>query len=345
MSSTTNKFTASNLPSSWQEALSKLITDPKELFSLLGIDDEHLLKAAYQTIKIFPLKVTHSFAARIEKKNLHDPLLRQVLPIDIELQDIAGYKKDPLSETNSNPIPGLLHKYHGRVLVTLTSACAIHCRYCFRRHFPYAENNPGRLGWEKIFAYIRNDSTISEVILSGGDPLAVSDKALKLFCDEIEKIPHVKHLRIHTRMPIVLPQRITNEFIHWAMQSSLQIIIVIHANHPREINDEVKNVLLELKAANVVLLNQSVLLKGVNDDVSVLTELSQVLFSAGVLPYYLHVLDKVQGAAHFDIARDRAEMLYAQLAAHLPGYLLPRFVCEEPGKQSKTVLSTTLFTG
>ena len=327
--------------SSWQEALSRLITDPKELFELLQLD-ETLLPAAYKAAKIFPLKVTHSFVARMQKNNPHDPLLRQVLPLDAELSEVDGYKKDPLQEVNTNPVPGLLHKYYGRVLVTLTSACAVHCRYCFRRHFPYAENNPGRLGWEKIFSYVRANDTIHEIILSGGDPLAVSDKLLNEFFIQLTTIPHVKTIRMHTRLPIVLPERITSQFIELITQSKLNIVIVIHANHPREINNEVKNALLKLKAAHVHLLNQSVLLKDVNDDVSILKELSDVLFAAGVLPYYLHVLDKVQGAAHFDIAIEKAQTLHAKLAAKLPGYLVPRLACEEPGALAKTLMSTAL---
>ena len=209
MSRSMSELSAPRWP--WQEALSDLITEPKELWSLLELDPG-FLDAAYRAAQAFPLKVTRSFAARMQKGNLHDPLLKQVLPLGIELVSMPGYHTDPLQEVKANPVPGLLHKYHGRVLVTLTSACAIHCRYCFRRHFPYAENNPGRLGWEKIFTYIGQDDTISEVILSGGDPLVVSDKLLKLFSDQVSLLPHVKRLRIHTRLPIVLPERITPLF-------------------------------------------------------------------------------------------------------------------------------------
>lgn len=330
--------------STWQEALSDLVTDPMELIKILELDP-NLLGGAESAARAFALKVPRRFLARIEKGNPHDPLLRQILPLDAELKIAKGYETDPLREANVNPVPGLLHKYHGRVLVTLTSACAVHCRYCFRRHFPYEENNPGRLGWEKIFAYIENDSSISEVILSGGDPLAVSDKLLKLFSDELQTIAHVKRLRLHTRVPIVLPERITHEFIEWIAQLKIPVVIIIHANHAREINQEVTQAMQLLRNAGVTLLNQTVLLKGVNDDTATLAELSEVLFAASVLPYYLHRLDKVAGAEHFDLPKGRAEELHKSLANTMPGYLVPRLVCEEPGQPSKTLLSTALFTG
>lgn len=326
----------------WQEALSDLITDPKELLTILELDPA-LLDAAYAAARAFPLKVPRGFVARMQKGNPQDPLLMQVLPLGIELDATAGYELDPLQEDKSNPIPGLLHKYHGRVLVTLTSACAVHCRYCFRRHFPYAENNPGRFGWEKIFSYIRENNTISEVILSGGDPLSVGDNLLKLFTDQLQTIPHVKRLRIHTRVPVVLPERITQSFIAWITQLKLDSVIVIHANHPNEISGDVKQALLTLRQKGVQILNQTVLLKNINDNVATLVELSESLFAAGVLPYYLHVLDKVQGAAHFDLDGKIATELHAGMMTKLPGYLVPRLVCEEPGMYSKTLLPSNLW--
>lgn len=211
----------------WQEALSDLITDPKELLTLLELSPT-LLDAAMAAAQLFPLKIPRRFLMRIQKGNPNDPLLRQILPLGAELKIIQGYDKDPLRETNANPIPGLLHKYQNRVLITLTSACAIHCRYCFRRHFSYRENNPGKKGWEKIFDYIKNNNAINEVILSGGDPLAVSDKLLSLFSDQLSDISHVKRLRLHTRIPVVLPERITSDFIHWI--NTLKLNLVIPAN-------------------------------------------------------------------------------------------------------------------
>lgn len=329
---------------SWQDALSDLITDPKELLNLLELDPA-LLSAANAAARVFPLKVPRGFVANMQKGNPHDPLLKQVLPLGAELNHVSGYDLDPLQEITMNPIPGLLHKYHGRVLVTLTSACAVHCRYCFRRHFPYQENNPGTSGWEKIFSYIRADQRISEVILSGGDPLAVSDKLLKLFSDQLSLIPQVKRLRIHTRIPIVLPERITAELLEWLTQLKLNPVMVVHMNHPNEMSEAVKLALLQLRQAGITVLNQTVLLKGINDEPNTLCALSETLFAAGVLPYYLHVLDKIQGAAHFDMELDRARALHAAMTQSLPGYLVPRLVCEEPGELSKTLLSTALYTG
>lgn len=323
----------------WQKALAELITDPKELLTLLNLDLS-LLPAATLAAKYFPLKVTQSFIARIEKGNVNDPLLKQILPLDLELNSVEGYTSDPLQEKNTNPVPGLLHKYHGRVLLTLTGACAIHCRYCFRRNFPYNENNPGRQGWDAIFKYIDHDKNISEVILSGGDPLVMNDKLLTSFTEELSKIPHVKRLRIHTRIPIVLPERITDDLLTWLTNMRLDVCLVVHANHPQEINHEVKTALLKLKHAGISVFNQSVLLRGINDDPKTLITLSQTLFTAGVIPYYLHVLDKVQGTKHFDLPRKRALDLHQALIQQLPGYLVPRLVCEEPGMTAKTWLST-----
>lgn len=323
----------------WQEAMSDLITDPAELLTLLKLD-AGLLEAAKAASRLFPLRVTRSFAARMTHANPNDPLLRQVLPLGAELRRVPGYQPDALVEQAVNPIPGLLHKYNGRVLVMLTSACAVHCRYCFRRSFPYQENNPGRRGWVKMMEYIAADASISEVILSGGDPLAVSDSTLRQFTDMLSVIPHVKRLRIHTRLPVVLPERITPEFIAWANELSLQLVMVVHVNHAQEVNHEVEIMFQQLRTTNMSLLNQSVLLKGVNDQVKVLADLSERLFAAGVLPYYLHVLDKVEGAAHFDMELKDAQQLHAELAKILPGYLLPRLVRETPGEQSKTSLSS-----
>jgi EF-P beta-lysylation protein EpmB len=321
----------------WQTSLSNLVTDPKELLSLLKLDPV-LLEAANAASRAFPLKVPRGYVARMRVGDLHDPLLKQVLPLGAELEVMNGYETDPLKETESNPVPGLLHKYHGRVLVTLTSACAVHCRYCFRRHFPYAENNPGTAGWEKIMVYLREHPEVNEVILSGGDPLAVSDKLLALFTEKLSEIKHIKRLRIHSRLPVVLPERVTDELIAWLQQMPFDVALVIHANHAQEIDDDVKWALKKLRDAEVMLLNQTVLLRGINDDVSILMELSERLFAVGVLPYYLHVLDKVQGAQHFDLPLDLARELHAKLTSQLSGYLVPRLVVELPGRTSKVAL-------
>jgi EF-P beta-lysylation protein EpmB len=329
----------------WQDALSQLVTDPEELLELLALPRE-LLQPAQLAALAFPLKVPRGYLARIEKSNPHDPLLKQILPLGVELDVMPGYSQDPLQEVEVNPVPGLLHKYHGRVLVTLTSACAVHCRYCFRRHFPYADNNPGTQGWVKIADYIRRDASITEVILSGGDPLSVSDRLLQAFTDQLSGIPHLKRLRIHTRMPIVLPERVTHGLLGWLKALPYEVVMVVHANHPQEINDEVAAALRAIRNIGVTLLNQTVLLRDINDNVATLAALSESLFAAGVMPYYLHVLDKVQGAQHFDMSLATAQSLHAEMAAVLPGYLVPRLVQEEPGKPAKTTLSSTgLYTG
>lgn len=320
----------------WQDSLANLITDPSVLLRELSLDMS-LLPQAQHVAKVFPLRVTRSFLSRIKKGDINDPLLRQILPLGEELVKHEGYTADPLMESNVNPIPGLLHKYAGRVLVMLTSACAIHCRYCFRREFPYADNNPGR-GWSRILDYLAKDESITEVILSGGDPLVVSDTLLQEFSEELVKISHITRLRIHTRIPIVLPERITDEFIDWAKKLKHKLVIVIHANHPQELNDEVFAVFKKLKQAGVELFNQSVLLKSINDKVDVLKELSEKLFSNGVIPYYLHVLDKVQGTAHFDMSLKCAKELHHQLQQLLPGYMVPRLVREDPDHTTKTIL-------
>lgn len=305
---------------------------------MLGLDPQ-LLPAAQAAARLFPLKVPRGYVARMSKGDLNDPLLKQVLPLGAELLAVEGYQTDPLQESNANPVPGLLHKYEGRVLVMLTSACAIHCRYCFRRSFPYDDNQPGKRGWEKMMAYIAADESISEVILSGGDPLAVNDPLLQTFTDELSAIAHVKRLRIHTRLPIVLPERITAELIQWLTTMRFQPVIVVHANHPQEIDVSVTQALQALRQAGITLLNQTVLLKGINDSADIQIALIDKLFSAGVLPYYLHVPDKVAGTAHFDLPLSEAQQLHATLNSRLPGYLVPRLVREEPGQSSKSHLT------
>lgn len=326
----------------WQQALIQAITDPEELLKLLQLD-QCWLEPAKAAARLFPLKVPRGFVARMEKGNINDPLLRQVLPLGIECEKIRGYQKDPLQENNVNPIPGLLHKYESRVLLTLTSVCGVNCRYCFRRSFPYEKNNPGTSGLKKALDYIANDTSISEVILSGGDPLIANDLQLKKLSHDLGKIPHLKRLRIHSRMPIVLPERITKDFIAWIKASRLQIILVVHANHPQEINSEVKVAMQRLQKAGVTLLNQSVLLKDVNDSVETLALLSETLFDAGILPYYLHTLDKVEGSAHFDVPLETAKTLYSGLSARLSGFLIPKLAKEEPGAPAKIFFSNQGF--
>jgi L-lysine 2,3-aminomutase len=290
--------------------------------------------------KQFQTRVPRGFAARMQRGNPYDPLLLQVLAVNEELQTVPGFVTDPLSETTTfNSIEGLLHKYQGRVLLTLTGICAVNCRFCFRRHFPYQDNNPGRRGWRAIFNYIRQAPSIYEVILSGGDPLLAADTLLSDFIDQLESITHVKTLRFHTRVPVVLPERINAAFLTRLSASPLRKVIVLHSNHPQELDDSVQQACVALRAVGCHLLNHSVLLKGINDDATILAELSERLFSCGVLPYCLNVLDRVAGAAHFDTPQEVALSIHKQLQSQLPGYLVPRLVREEPGKSHKTILN------
>jgi len=316
----------------------ELITDPQELIQLLELDEisaSDLLPA----ISLFPLRVPKAFAARIEKGNPHDPLLQQILPIHAELNQDDAYSIDPLNEKNVNPVPGLLHKYTGRVLIILSGACAIHCRYCFRRHFPYDENSPGSLGFEKILEYISRHQEISEVILSGGDPLMLNNKTLAKYISNLEKIPHVTILRFHTRIPVVLPSRIDDGLLEILTKSRFIVTCVLHVNHPNELDESVKRVTHQLKSRGVTLLNQAVLLKNINDNAETLIELSYKLYQCGVLPYYLHLFDKVLGAQHFDVPLAEAIRLHEKVGNKLPGYLVPKLVQEQPGATSKTVIS------
>jgi len=318
----------------WQKSLKQVITDPKALIKLLKLDLA-LLPEAEAAAKLFPLRVPREFIKRIKKGDLNDPLLRQILPLGVELEAVKGFVPDPLGEKSVNPVPGLLHKYHGRVLLTVAGACGVNCRYCFRREFPYQANNPGTKGWEQTLDYIKNDPTINEVIFSGGDPLVATDHYLATLTKKIAKIPQVKTLRIHTRMPIVIPERINAEFIKWISGTRLHPVIVVHCNHANEINDDVRKAMKRLNKANILVLNQAVLLKDVNDSVEILIELSEKLFEMQVLPYYLHMLDKVSGSAHFEIEERVAKQLIWQMQLRLPGYLVPTLVREEAGAKTK----------
>ena len=334
-------MTAMNSTSAWQKALVQAITDPQELLTLLELDHS-LLTASGAVTKQFPLVVPRGFVARMEKGNPHDPLLRQVLALDDELIITPGFHEDPVGERQVNPVPGLLHKYHGRVLLTFVGTCAINCRFCFRRHFPYVDNNPGNEGWEQALTYIANDPSIVEVILSGGDPLIANDKKLATFSARLNQIEHVQRLRIHSRIPIVLPERISAEFIAWSQTVRQQIIMVTHCNHAQEIDQPVQTALARMRQAGMTLLNHTVLLQGVNDNVEALVALSEALFAQHVLPYYLHSLDKVQGAAHFAVDVATGQTLHKELTRRLSGFLVPKFVYEKAGAQAK--ISLTLYT-
>lgn len=320
----------------WQLALKNMIREPKILLERLNIDESYLPKAL-MAAKLFPLRVSESFVARMQKGDLNDPLLRQVLPLADELNEVPEFIPDPLKEKDKNPIPGLLHKFKGRVLLTASSVCAINCRFCFRRTFAYSENNPGRKEWQQAFDYIAKDNSIMEVILSGGDPLTLDDDYLNFFMQNLAAIPHVKLLRIHTRLPMMIPERITDELIATLTRTRLKPIFIIHCNHPQEINIEVGNTLKKL-SEHMQVLNQSVLLKGINDNADTLRTLCETLFDYNVLPYYLHQLDKVSGTAHFAVDDKIAIDLHQQICAQLPGYLVPRLVREVPGLPNKEMM-------
>lgn len=331
-----NQFDPRPLPT-WQQLLADAISDPAELCSVLGLDPALVLPAIHAA-KGFALRVPRSYVARMRYGDPTDPLLLQVLPVASELQQTQGFVSDPVGDMDRRAAPGLLHKYHGRALLIATGACAIHCRYCFRRHFPYGEESALQQGWQPALERLRADTTIEEVILSGGDPWSLSDRRLQQLTDALHAIPHIRRLRIHTRYPIVLPERIDRGLLEWLREVRLQKVVVMHANHAREIDASVRDACARLSGAGVTLLNQAVLLKGVNDSVDALVELSEALFETQVLPYYLHVLDKVQGAAHFDLPEARALQLHRDLTARLPGYLVPRLVREVAGAPSKTAV-------
>ena len=334
MPDTVIKLASADEPEKWQSILADLVTEPKELLQILGLDARQL-PVPDAVLKAFPLKVPRPYISRMERGNPRDPLLLQVLPLSSEAQTHTG-PTDPLAESRSNPLPGLLQKYHGRVLLTVAPHCAVHCRYCFRRDFDYAGNTPGRGQWQAVLDYIKADPSITEVIFSGGDPLAANDRYLAWLSAEIAAIAHVQRLRIHSRTPIVIPQRVTPALQQWLGNSRLQMVLVLHCNHARELDDQVARAVELLAATGATLLNQSVLLRGVNDDAAVLQSLSEKLFSLNVLPYYLHLLDPVPGVGHFDVPETEARALMATLRARLPGYLVPQLVREVAGATSKS---------
>jgi EF-P beta-lysylation protein EpmB len=323
----------------WQQDLQSAYTNIDELLRFLKLDANELSEH-YRAANDFSLLVTRSYAERIKKSDWNDPLLRQVLPDPDELKTTEGYFSDPVGDAQASQSPGLIHKYHGRILIITTGACAIHCRYCFRREFPYSDNSANRSQIANIQQYLADNPDVTEAILSGGDPLMLSDSKFQHLFDSLSDNQQIKRIRIHTRLPIVLPNRITKHLLSTFKSSTKKVVMVIHANHPNELNDEVEDALLALKNIGVTLLNQTVLLKKVNDNASTLTQLSTRLFECHTLPYYLHMLDKVNGAMHFDSSTHHAHAIYAQIQKQLPGYLVPKLVQEEAGKPHKTMLQT-----
>lgn len=320
--------------SDWTEYLATAVSDPIQLLTLLNLPlepyQQHLAAR-----RLFAMRVPMPFINKMEKGNANDPLFLQVMTDAAEFLQTPGFVKDPLQEQD-NAIPNLLHKYHNRVLLMVKGGCAVNCRYCFRRHFPYEANPGNKANWRKALDYIAQHSEIEEVIFSGGDPLMAKDRELAWLLEQLNQIPHLKTVRIHSRLPVVIPQRITPELCRLLADSPLNKVLVLHINHANEIDALLINRLQQLKQSGVTLLNQSVLLKGINDDAHTLKTLNDKLFAAGILPYYLHLLDKVEGASHFWIDDERALAIYRQLIASSSGYLVPKLAREIAGEKSKT---------
>lgn len=294
--------------------------------------------------KTFKLLVPRPYLSRIEHGNPNDPLLVQVLPSAREMLAVTGYSKDPLEEADHNPQKAIVHKYKRRLLVITTGTCAVNCRYCFRRHFPYGDNQLAQTEWDSVIDYLKAHPEVNEVILSGGDPLMMKDALLADKVRKLEALPQIKRLRIHSRLPVVIPQRVCQAMLDWIKASRLDIIMVWHINHANEVDEYVIQAAQRLKQQGVTLLNQGVLLKGVNDTVETQVDLSEAVFKAGLMPYYMFTLDPVEGAAHFDISVEEAQRLMGKVAAELPGYLVPRLAKEIPGEAAKTVFAPILDT-
>lgn len=328
---------ATRQPARWQTLWREAVREPAELLRKLGLEGL-AVRVSAGAQDAFPLRVPASYLARIRHGDPHDPLLRQVLPLDLEDRLVPGFTLDAVGDAAAKAGTGVLHKYEGRALLIATGSCAIHCRYCFRRHFPYAEETAAAKGWASALEHLRADPSVRELILSGGDPLSLSTAKLAELTDALRGLPQIIRLRLHTRLPIVLPERIDAEFLDWIGALPWPVVMVVHANHANEIDAGVRTACADLRRRGVHLLNQAVLLRGVNDSVDALVDLSEALFGVGVLPYYLHQLDRVQGAAHFEVPESEAAALHRALHARLPGYLLPRRVREDAGQPGKTLL-------
>jgi len=322
---------------SWRAELRRAVRDPQELCRRLELPAE-LADRAVDGAGQFPVFVPPSYLARIRPGDPLDPLLRQVLPVAEETAPAPGFLRDPVGDAAATIQPGVLQKYYGRALLITTGACAVHCRYCFRRHFPYQEAPQGSAAWDHALAAIRADASIAEVILSGGDPLMLVDRQLAELAERIAAIAHVQRLRIHTRLPIMIPSRVNKALLSWLTGSRLTPLVVVHANHAQELDAEVAAAVHRLRGAGVLVLNQAVLLRGVNDSVDAQLALSRRLIEMGVVPYYLHQLDRVAGAAHFEVPIADGRQMVRLLRTRLPGYAVPSYVQEVPGATSKVVL-------
>jgi L-lysine 2,3-aminomutase len=326
---------AATSPPRWQQLWRDSVRDPRELLLLLGLEGAipDISEAAAQQ---FPLRVPRGFVAKMRHGDPGDPLLRQVLPLDDEMKPMPGFTFDAVGDGAAKAASGVIRKYRGRALLVTTGSCAVHCRYCFRRHFDYASETAAADHWREAIELIRADAGIDEVILSGGDPWSLSTAKLTELTDALADVPHLKRLRVHTRLPVVLPERVDAPLLAWMRGLPWPVTVVLHANHANEIDCSVEQACRALRETGATLLNQAVLLRGVNDSVDALAALSERCHEAGVLPYYLHQLDRVQGSAHFEIGDDEARQLHAALAARLSGYLVPRLVREvagDPGKR------------
>lgn len=320
-------------PADWQYELQQAIREPMQLLQLLDLSPRELVPSLVLKPR-WTLQVPRGYVARMRKGDPHDPLLRQVLPVVDEHQQLPTFNLDPTGDRFAEPVPGLLAKYSGRVLLIVTGACAIHCRYCFRQHYNYSTSQ----SLSAAIAFIRADCSIIEVILSGGDPLTWIDSRLAELIHQLAQIPHLQRLRIHTRLPIVLPQRLTPVLLNNLTTTRLQPLMVVHANHANEIDEPVGDGLQRLVTAGITVLNQAVLLRGVNDNAAALINLSETLFNYRVLPYYLHSLDRVQGATHFEVSTSAALQLLESMRMALPGYLVPKLVQEVAGMAYKQPL-------
>ena len=321
----------------WQQLWRDSLRDPLELLEMLGLTG-FSDRISADAGKAFAFRVPRGFAAKMRHGDINDPLLRQILPLTEEEQLTPGFGIDAVGDLAARGATGVLHKYQGRALLIATGSCAINCRYCFRRHFPYGEETAATGQWQEAIDYLRTDASIHEVILSGGDPLSLTTPKLALLTDALQSLPHLKRLRLHTRLPVVLPERIDAELLAWLSGLPWPVTVVIHANHANELGPDVGEALHRLRQIGTTLLNQSVLLAGVNDKVKALQALSEALHGLGVLPYYLHQLDRVQGAAHFSVPDAQAIVLHRELMAALPGYLVPKLVREIAGEPNKSPL-------
>ncbi|WWO96362.1 MAG: EF-P beta-lysylation protein EpmB [Candidatus Dasytiphilus stammeri] len=320
----------------WLQQLSDVVTETSQLLQMLKLNHENFLILSDQSRrKFFPLRVPRTFIARMRHGDPYDPLLLQVLINPQEFIKVPSYSSDPLQERDYIVCPGLIHKYHNRALLLVKGSCAVHCRYCFRRSFPYQEHSLNQKNFHSILEYLHRHSEIEEIIFSGGDPLMAKDYELKKIISQLENIRHLKRLRIHTRLPVVIPSRITQTLCHILHNTKFKIILVTHINHQQEIDHTLPLRMEDLKKAGVTLLNQSVLLRGVNDSSKKLAALSNALFDIGILPYYLHMLDQVEGAAHFFVSEEKAQSIMRNLFFRLSGYLVPTLIREVNGKKSK----------